>query len=161
MASLRSFILHLQIDWELQPTSDGKIIELPLIQPDIPEERSTTFRINPLEILNLLRLYSERAPFCRLSAGVAELPSELDFAFSLQSDECTAERLVMMSDDLVCRQDVRIPRAVRIADKGDIVPKTEGATTGCVDTKLGLNSCNNKPTDSQRLELMMQRCVLE
>ena len=67
----------------------------------------------------------------------------------------------MMRDDLICRQDDCVPRAVRIADKGDIVPKAEGTTTSCVDTKLCLNSCNNKLPDSQRLELLIQWRVLE
>ena len=67
----------------------------------------------------------------------------------------------MMRDNRVCRQDVRIPRAVAIAHQRDVVAETEGPATGCVDTELRLYPCNNKPPDSHRLEGLMEICVLE
>jgi hypothetical protein len=48
----------------------------------------------------------------------------------------------MMLDDLGRSQMLRVPRAVRILDQCDVVPKRERSPASRINTKLGLNSGN-------------------
>jgi hypothetical protein len=88
--------------------------------------------------------------------SLIKFKSEFDFSLVFQGGKPSTQDVVMMLDDLLCRETRRAPGTMRIPNQDDVIAKAKSTAAGGINAILRLQARNDQFLYSPRLQFTVQ-----